>query len=736
MSRCRRRWHRRVWAGALGLALAAPSAKAQPARDSATVRIAVMHDGAALPAASVRLVGNQRGARLSTSRQGVVTLRLPAPGDFRLVVVAIGYLPDTLDLHLAAGQTDTTLTVALEREAAEVEELVVNSTRSDRRVEEQPIRVEVLGREEIEEKLLMTPGDISMMLNETGGLRVQTTSPSLGGANVRVQGLRGRYTLLLADGLPLYGGQVGGLGLLQIPPMDLGQVEILKGASSALYGSSAMGGVINLISRRPPAPGGTGERELLVNGTTLGGADAVLWTTGRLGGRWGYTLLGSGHRQGRRDRDDDGWTDVPGYDRVVVRPRVFWEGEGGSSLFLTAGTTIEDREGGTLPGAVAPDGAPFTEQLRTRRVDLGGMARVPLAAGTLLAVRASGTTQSHRHEFGQVREPDRHATYFAEATVGRSLGRSVVVVGAALQGERYRSEEFPGFDYDFTVPGLFAHAEVTATQRLSVALSARLDHHSRYGTFLNPRLSVLVSPGTGWTVRASAGTGYFAPTPFTEETEVTGLSRLGPLSGLEAERARSASLDLQGLLGRLELAATVFGSQVDHAVQLREGDATPFLVNASAPTRTYGADIVWRYRGEPIGATASYTYTHATEPDPQTGVRRTVPLTPRHAAGLVVVYERHGRTRVGFELYYTGRQSLDDDPYRATSRPYAVVGALAEQRVGRARLFINLENIGGMRQTRYAPLVRPVRTLDGRWTTDAWAPLEGRVINGGVRLTL
>ena len=94
-----------------------------------------------------------------------------------------------------------------------------------------------------------------MMLTETNGLRVQVTSPSLGAASVRVQGLRGRYTQVLADGLPLYGpaGTIG--SVLQIPPMDLGQVEVIKGVASALYGAAALGGVINLMSRRPSRNG-------------------------------------------------------------------------------------------------------------------------------------------------------------------------------------------------------------------------------------------------------------------------------------------------------------------------------------------------------------------------------------------------------------------------------------------------------------------------------------------------
>src|SRR5688572_18950562 len=101
------------------------------------------------------------------------------------------------------------------------EEVIVSATRTGTRLEDQPLRVEVVPDEEVQEKIMMTPGDVSMLLNETNGLRVQTTSPSLGGANVRIQGLRGRYTQILADGLPLYGGQAGSVGILQIPPLDL-----------------------------------------------------------------------------------------------------------------------------------------------------------------------------------------------------------------------------------------------------------------------------------------------------------------------------------------------------------------------------------------------------------------------------------------------------------------------------------------------------------------------------------
>ena len=695
------------------------------AQDSARVAVRVRFEDAPVAGASVE-AGNVSAL---TDDAGTAVLRLRI-GAHRLTVEKEDVGHASLRISVSA---DTTIDVELEAEEhgheAELEELVVTAMRGEQRVRDVPVRVEVLGREEVEEKMLMTPGDIAMMLNETSGLRVQSTSPSLGGAGVRVQGLRGRYTQVLSDGLPLYGGQSGALGLLQIPPMDLAQVEVIKGAASALYGASALGGVVNLVSRRP-----AGDRELLLNGTTLGGGDAVFWSSGNLSERWGYTLLAGGHRQDDADVDDDRWADLPAYRRATVRPRLFWDGGEGRSLFVTAGATVEDREGG---GRVS--GGTFDEELATRRIDGGLAGRFLLGGGSLLRVRASGMAQRHRHVFGEVEERDLHGTAFGEASLGGAAGAHTWVLGAALQHEEYDAREVEGVDYAFTTPSLFAQDDWAAAAWLTLSASGRLDAHSEYGVFFNPRLSALLRPADGWTVRASAGTGYFAPTPFTEETEAVGLSRLRWTGDLEAERAWSVSLDVGRTIGDLELNATFFGSVIDDAVQLVVlDDVAPALalVNAAGETRTRGTELLARWHRAPWHVTATHTHVRSTEPDPETGLRREVPLTPRHQAGVVAMWEAEGEGRIGAELYYTGRQALDDNPFRGESRPFVILGLLAEKRVGRARLFINAENLLDARQTRWDPLVLPVRSAEGRWTTDLWAPAEGRVINAGVRIGL
>ncbi|MEX2526555.1 MAG: TonB-dependent receptor [Gemmatimonadota bacterium] len=696
-----------------------------------TVRVQVVSGTEPVANAEIRA----HGILAITDERGVALLTLPA-GDVRIQVEGFGFESETVHVRIEAGR-EASVVVELTQAVLEGEGIVVTSTRTGRRVQDEPLRIEVLNREEIEEKMLMTPGNIAMLLNETGGLRVQVTSPSLGAANIRIQGMRGRYTQLLADGLPLYGGQAGAIGLLQIPPTDLGQVEVIKGVASALYGASALGGVINLISRRPENESST---ELLLNATSQNGQDATLYQSGPLRNGWGYSVLGGAYRQSQQDLDLSGWADVPAHRRWSLRPRLFWGGPDGRRILITVGGMTEERDGGTLPNRSLPQGGSFPESLDTERVDAGLTAQWPVSDVGFLQLRASGMTQGHDHRFGSVREEDRHGTMFGEAALTGTSGGHTWLLGAAAQRDSYRSETFPDFDYTFTVPALFAQNEVRISSDLSVSASLRWDEHSEYGTHLSPRLSVLYRPGP-WTIRASAGGGFFAPTPFTEEIEAAGLSFLEPLEELRSERAQSGSLDVGRIFGSLELNVVLFGSRVTDAVQLVSmdgggpaGTRGVQVVNVPGETRTLGTELLARQRWDHISFTGSYVYVQATEPHPTARARRDLPLTPRHTAGLVGMWEDHDRGLLGVEAYYTGRQPLDDNPFRQEGRPHVHLGVLGEMRRGDVSLFVNAENLLNVRQTRHDPLVRNHRAPDGRWTVDAWAPMEGFVVNGGVRI--
>ncbi|MEM9421386.1 MAG: TonB-dependent receptor, partial [Pseudomonadota bacterium] len=615
--------------------------------------------------------------------------------------------------------------------------IIVQATRSGRLVQNDPMRVEIVTREEIEEKAIMRPGNIATLVSETGGVRVQVTSPALGAANIRIQGLFGRYTQLLADGLPLYGGQASSLGLLQVPPTDLRQVEVIKGSATSLYGASALGGVINLVSRRPTDEA---EGEALLNATSQDGQDLTIYASSPINNTLGVSLTAGAHRQGAQDFDGDGWVDMPHYERWTARPRLVWQGANGSEVYATLGLMSEKRKGGTREGKTVPDGTFFPVHQDTSRVDAGLIAQMTLTDKLSGQARLSGMVQNHDHLFGTLLETDQHESYLLEASLSGNLVKTDWVFGAAWQSEAYRSDRFPEFDCTYTVPGLFGQVDHDILDDLSVSVSGRLDKHSEYGTQINPRLSVLYKPGS-WTVRGSLADGYFASTPFVEAIEAAGLSRLAPLSNLREESAQTASLDIGYRWGAMESNVTLFASDVDGVTRLEpfssNGDSDlnrVRLVNTEGSVRIRGSELLLRYLWRDFKFTGSYLFIDASEPNGDLNGRRAMPLTPQHSAGLVAMWERHGAFRFGLEVYYTGEQQVEDSPYRTVSDPFLDIGLLGEVTMGKASWFINAENIFNVRQSREESLLLPQRASDGRWTTDIWSRNDGFILNGGVKL--
>ncbi len=606
------------------------------------------------------------------------------------------------------------------------EEIIVTATRTGRLATDQAMRVEVVGREEIEEKLLMTPGDIAMLLNETSGIRLQPTSPALGAAAVRVQGLPGRFTAVLTDGLPINGTQVASIGLLQIPPMDLQQVEVIKGAASAMYGPSALGGVINLVTRRPTPEH---EGELLLNATTRSGGDAVVFAAGPASASAGYTLLAGLHGQRIDDVDGDGWADLPRYQRVIARPKVSWTA-GATSLDATVGVTREDRRGGLF------DSADGRQAVDTLRVDAGLAARRPVSTGVFVG-KAAFVRLDHDHRYNTETFSDAHDALMLEGSYLWSRGRHTLVAGGGLDWQRYDGSR-DDLNYSWVTPAVFVQDDVDVGDRMRMSLSARVDRHPEFGWLWSPRASVrwALDP---WDVRVSAGRGAFAPTPFIDEVEEIGVHQVTHNRIDRAETAETVSVDVSREVGPVSVSLTGFGAAIHHPVRLSAVVDRGLRVavfnedRADSAIRILGAEAFARVRSGPWVATATHVWLRATELS-EAGAREDVAYTPRRTFSLVAAWEQHGTARVGLEVYYTGRQALEENPYRTESAPYTIVGLLAERRFGRVRAFINLENLTDVRQSDYDPLLLPSATFLGKRAVSAWAPLEGRTINAGVRI--
>ena len=675
------------------------------------------------------LVVRAAGMTARTDSAGQARLILPE-GRQVVSVTGIGIKPARVDVVVIADST-VTAKVTVEMSDMVMEAVKVSATRIERLAGDAPIRVEVLDEMEVEENTLMAPSGISMLLNETPGMRVQTVSPTLGTAGVRILGLPGQYTALLADGLPLYGGGASALGPLDISPVDLQRVEIIKGAASALYGGQALGGVVNLISKAP-----TGNSEVLLNRRTMGVTDAATWLSRKIGDAAGVSLLASGTVQDDADVDHDGWADQPEARRWNVRPRYTATDDNGRSVFVTAGYGYDRRTGGTVGNTLTPNPATFREGLTSNRTDVGARAVIPFADSGNIATRfALANTQRTRAFGAGPLEDDRTTTGFAEITATTQFARTTTVLGSSLEYDGFENSLNAPFDHRWLTPSLFVTGD-RSFGRVTLSASVRGDAHPEAGVQAPERLAALVKPADDWSVRMSVGTGFAPPTPLTEETEAIGLRAVRADTALRRERSHGAMVDIDGSLLGAEVLLTGYGSVISNAIQLgdaNDGSHDGVLKNAAVDTRIAGVEgaALWRFDGGRFLAT--YGYSRGTRPDATSGIREPVPLIPRHRAGGDLMFERPGKYRGGIEGIWYGRQSLDDDPFRSESKPYLYLMAIYVRQFGRLEAVANFENLLNVRQTQTDPLVRPTPTTGGRLTTDVWAPLEGFMANVALR---
>jgi iron complex outermembrane receptor protein len=722
----------------LHLLVAASCSRAQTALLTGAVRDSATLD--ALGSANVSVVNSRLGA--STSSDGTFQIRGVAPGTHVMRVALIGYAPQELEFVIAAGES-LHVEVLLAPEHVEEEEVVVTATRTARHIADVPVRVEAIPQEEVEEKILMSPSSVAMLLNESTGMRVQTTSATSNTANVRIQGLSGRYTQILIDGIPSFGGLAAGFGLTQIPPLNLRQVEVIKGASSVLYGADAIAGVVNFLTKDPAE---TPELSGVVNGTTQRGADLALFASGRIDGV-GVTVLGSRNTQPLTDVDADGFGDVAEYERTSVTPKIVVSAGDDVTIRSTVGYLSEERIGGATnaPPSAIGTGAPYVEDLKTRRLDLSSELNWSPAPNEAVAVKFAYMHLRRDATYGSVPFNADQDILYADAQYAFTRGEHALLAGVAFTSDDFEDRTpvvGPSRTHRYTVPGLFLQDEITLSDQWTMLAGGRIDKHDTFGTFVTPRLSVMVRPSPSLTMRLGGGGGFKAPTIFTEEAEETGFREVRPLVHAQAERAASASFDLnwRTLAGEVGVGVNVafYATKVFHALVADEDSLEAGVVSlrgASGPTFARGGECSVKLTYDEWKLSLGYTYLYATQED--RGLRTESALNPRHSFGAILFWESPQRgMKVGLENYWTGTQQLERNPFRDHSPAYWITGIVAEKALDPVRLFVNFENIFDTRQTRFEPLIVGDVQAGTFRTLPAYAPLEGRVVNAGVRFVL
>ncbi|TNF43089.1 MAG: TonB-dependent receptor, partial [Cytophagales bacterium] len=606
---------------------------------------------------------------------------------------------------------------------------------SSRVIEDVPTRVEIIAGEELAEKGNMKPGDIRMLLNESTGIQTQQTSATSYNSSIRIQGLDGKYTQLLRNGLPLYSGFSSGLSLMQIAPLDLEQVEVIKGSSSTLYGGGAIAGLVNLITKKP-----TEEPELsfLINGTSALGLDASTFYSAK-GEKIGTTVFASYNKGTAYDPADIGLTAIPKFDRITINPKLFVDFTPRTRLIAGVNFIQEDRLGGNVDFIQGEEVAnPYYEANATDRVSTELTFQTRLDEQNTLTFKNSLNFFNREIEIPDYVFEGRQVSSFSEVNWSADGEKSSWITGLNLwtdQFDQSRGNAEDPLDYTLNTVGAFVQNIWNASPKWTLESGFRLDHLNTEGFFPLPKVSAMYKPNSALTMRIGGGLGYKSPTVFTEETERIQFRHVAPIDfgRLVSERSAGANLDLNYRLAlgdELSLVANTlfFFTQIQNPLILEQNARGFEFVQPEGKFETRGIEVnlKWNYRDFKL-----FTgYTFADVIQDLNGVKSPYPLVARHRLNNVLMYEKHENFWIGLEAYYFSPQVLNDGE---EGQSYWILGLMSEKVLSEHfSLFVNFENFLDTRQTRFDTIY--TGDISNPEFRDIYAPVDGFVINGGVKL--
>ena len=686
--------------------------------------------GQPLIGVNVYLVQLNKGT--ATDLDGQAMLDGIPDGRFQIRFSYLGFKTIERSFSFPLQRPDGRIQIVMAEESESLDEVVVSSSRTNARIEALPVKVEVLGQEEMDEESTLVPGGIGSILGDLSIITIQRVNAINGNDVIRMQGLDARYTQILRDGLPLYGGFSGSLGVLSIPPLDLKQVEIIKGSASTLYGGGAIGGLINFISK---TPGREPTTTMVLNGTTLGEGNINLFTSANHQ-KLGYTFFTGANLKPARDINKDGFAEVPFDASFTMHPRIFVNLGSKTDLNIGFTGTYNRRKGGDLEAIKFQPTLkhPFlqTEEAIRALVDLQFHHQHNQQSWT---VKSAGTVFDRTVDQTGFHFQGRQVNTFTEANDLITWANQSLVIGGNLTTESFqlgRSVEVPFDSYHFVVPGIFAQDDWQFTPHLSLESGVRWDHHNVYGSFLLPRISFYFRPSEAVSIRLAYGTGYKAPSLFDVAEPSPYL--LPVARGLLPERSGGFNADANwsALLGDalgITLNQALYLTNIRNANVLVTSpiDQTIQIVNNEGAVRSYGTDTYIQMDYHGLELYFGFNYTDAFREENGEKVNRA--FNPKIKISDVIAYELGDTWRMGIESSFSGRQYVDNNKRVPNFWFWA---AMVERKFNFGSLVLNCENVFDARQSNFGPLVTTSGGIPSY--NDLWMPVEGRVINLALRI--
>lgn len=507
-----------------------------------------------IPGATVQIEGLENGAVADAN--GNYLLESIPSGHYTLIFRSIGYKSVKKEIHIV--DEDLQVNVKLEANSLGLDEVVVTATMTPTYLKNTPVKIEVINAEKINTFIPAAASSVVESIKLINGVQEVVACGVCFTNSISINGLPGPYTAILMDGSPIYGNLASVYGLNGIPNMIIDRFEVIKGPSSTLYGSEAVAGVINIITKDPK------EQPLLsmdIMGTSHMESFGNIAVAPKLAKSSGFIGLNYAYINDFDDKNNDGFGDMINMDRYSLFSKFNIYQPKGNTFNMAAKLFYEDRRNGVkeyLEGRnyrqLRGNDSIYGESIYTKRAEVFGTYQLPFFQD--LKVDFSLSTHFQDSYYGaDYYEASQHIAFGNfiyqkqiadhQATVGlttRYQGYDDNTVATSFVDEVGNTINQP--DNQF-IPGIFAQDEWSISSATSILVGARLDHYQAHGAIFSPRLNVKQKLGEWTTFRANFGTGFRIVNLFTEDHAfITGQREVEITESLNPERSYNAAFNL------------------------------------------------------------------------------------------------------------------------------------------------------------------------------------------------
>lgn len=712
----------------------------------------VTSKGKAVVGATVGIAELQKGA--AADAEGFFSVQNIPAGTYTLEVSSVGFKKYSESVEVKAGEV-LELNIQLDESTLELDQVVVTGTMRKTYVKDSPVKVSVVKSEQLQQGKISA--NIMDLISSVNGLSTQLNCGVCGTNAIRINGVEGPNTAVLIDGMPIMGALASVYGLNGISPSIIDQVEVIKGPQSTLYGTQALGGVVNIITKNP-ATTPTFSADIYGKSTEEGNVNlAYSPKIGRFEGFLSGNIL---RQENYFDKNNDSFNDLVKQSRISLFGKGTLLGENMEQrLNVAAKLYSENRTGGVESFSDDLRGSDqiYGESIYTNRFELMTDFR---PAGLNEQLRFSGAVTYHDQDsyYGTDWYDAQQGILFGQATWDQSIGNHLKLLsGATLRYETYNDNTpatSEGADRRW-IPGIFSQGEWTIGD-FTVLGGLRIDHHSKHGYVAAPRLSTKFSPTDLTTFRASAGTGFRVVNVFTEDhAALTGSRDVVFNEDLDPEQSKSITASLEQIIpfgaNPMTLSLDGFYTQFSNKI-IPDYDQDPNLIvyenlDGFSVTRGFSIDLDQNFTAIPFNYNASITimdvYTN------ENGEKQALTYAPDYTGSFGATYDiRSLDLSLGYNGNLVGPKRMPNNYVEKFERDeWSPAFSTHDLKITKEftdvnsangigfEAYISIENI--FDYTQGSPLVDARNPFGPDFDTIyTWGPIVGRTFSLGARLNL